>query len=81
MNWQQEMGLLCVQRTTINYIVTAYFVAYGFAGLVLFPLPDKWGCKNTMAIFGTMHVIAQFSVILIPNYTVRLIMFAIMGAC
>ena len=52
------MGLMCEERSTINYIVTAYFVAYGCAGLMLFPLPDKWGCKKTMMVFGTLHVIA-----------------------
>jgi len=47
-NWQQEMDLMCVDRNTINYIVTAYFIAYGIGGIILFKVPDKWGCRKTM---------------------------------
>ena len=75
------MNLTCVDRSTINYMVTAYFVAYGFAGLFLFPLPDRWGRKKTMTVFGTIHVIAQFTIVLVPLYSVRFVCFAIMGAC
>jgi len=34
-----------------------------------------------MAVFGTLHCIAQFAIIFIPNYYVRLAGFAVMGAC
>jgi MFS family permease len=62
-------------------MVTAYFVAYGFAGLFLFSLPDKWGRWKTMAVFGTIHVLAQFTILLVPIYQVRMAAFALMGAC
>ncbi len=55
-NWQQEMNLMCEDRNTINYIVTAYFICYGIAGFILFPLPDKWGCRKIMMVFGSIHV-------------------------
>lgn len=75
------MGLMCVPRATINYIVTAYFIGYSVAGLFMFALPDRLGSRKTMAIFGSLHLAGQFMIIFVPNYTVRLIGFAIMGSC
>jgi MFS family permease len=62
-------------------MIMAYFVSYGVAGLMLFPLPDRWGSKKTMSIFGSVHVLSQFLILLIPDYTVRLVSFGIMGLC
>ena len=75
------MGLMCVSRTMINYIVTAYFIAYSVAGLFMFAVPDQWGSKKTMAVFGTLHCLAQFTIIFVPDYTVRLLGYAMMGVC
>ena len=75
------MDLTCESRTSINYMVTSYFLAYGLAGLFLFSLPDKWGRWKTMAVFGTIHVICQFTIVLVPVYSVRLAGFALMGFC
>lgn len=57
-NWIQEMDLMCTDRTVINYMEVAYFVSYGCAGLFLFPVPDRLGCKKTVMIFGTLHCMA-----------------------
>lgn len=75
------MSLTCVDRSTINYMVTAYFVAYGFAGLLLYSIPDKWGRKKTITVFGSIHIIAQFTILFVPVYSVRFFCFAVMGAC
>ena len=75
------MGLMCVDQNTVSMIVTCYFLAYGFAGFFLFPLPDKLGCKKTMAVFGALHLTSQFIIIFVPIYTVRLVGFAMMGFC
>lgn len=75
------MQLTCVARTTINAIVTGYFISYGCAGLLLFKIPDKWGRKNTIIFFGSIHSLAQFTIIFVPNYYVRFIAFVIMGSC
>ena len=75
------MDLTCEKRSTINYMVTSYFLAYGLAGLFLFSLPDKWGRWKTMAVFGTIHVACQFTILLVPIYSVRMLAFACMGAC
>jgi len=75
------MGLMCVDQNKVSMIVTCYFLAYGFAGLFLFPLPDKLGCKKTMAVFAALHLFSQFIIIFVPVYTVRLVGFAMMGFC
>lgn len=80
-NWQQNMGLMCTDRSVINYMVTAYFVAYGFAGLLLFPLPDRLGSKKTMLFFGTAHVVAQFSILFVTGFYMRVVMMALLGLC
>lgn len=61
--------------------MTAYFVAFGVAGMLFFKLPDKWGRRKTQAIFGTIHLSMQLTIIFIPDFTVRLICYGVMGAC
>jgi MFS family permease len=78
-NWMQQLGMGCMERTTISYIVQTYTVLYTVAGLLLFTLPDQLGPKKAMSIFGTIHIGAQFVIILVPNYWVRLIMMGVMG--
>jgi MFS family permease len=75
------MGLMCQDRTKINHIISAYFMAFGISGLFLFKLPDKYGCRKTMVIFGGLHMLAQFTMLLVPIYEVRLLAMAMMGVC
>lgn len=75
------MGLICTDRSYINAIVTGYFIAYGLAGLLLYELPDKWGRKRTIMIFGSIHTACQFLIIFVPNYYVRFFGFTLMGSC
>lgn len=51
------MNLMCISRSRITLMVTAYVIAFGVAGILLFRLPDKWGRYKTQAIFGTIHVV------------------------
>jgi|688.fasta_scaffold1673330_1 MFS family permease len=75
------MDLMCVSRTKINAIVTTYFISYGIAGLMLYKLPDTWGRKKTICVFGSIHTFAQFLIIFFPDYNIRLFAFALMGSC
>lgn len=75
------MDLMCVDRNTINLIVTAYFIGFIVSGLTIFALPDRWGCKKTIAVFNSIHITAQFTILFIPNYYVRLVAFLVMGLC
>ncbi len=78
-NWIQELELMCTDRTTINYIIQAYTVFYTVAGLLLFTQPDRLGPKKTMMIFGSIHIGAQFVIIFVPNYYVRVAMMGVVG--
>lgn len=71
---------MCFEKSKISIIVTAYFLAFSCAGLCLFTFPDKLGCKKTHRIFGTIHFIAQFTIIFSSNYWVRMFSFGLMGA-
>lgn len=31
-NWVQEMGLMCVERETINMMVSVYYIAFAISG-------------------------------------------------
>lgn len=76
----QQMDLMCVDRTSINWIVSVYYIAFGVSGLLLWQVPDKLGCRTTMKIFGSTHIICQWTMLVVPNYWVRLVAFAVMGA-
>ena len=80
-NWQQEMDLMCFDRSKINLMVTAYVIGFGTAGLLFFRLPDKWGRKKTMGVFGTIHILSQCVITFLPSFPVRMCGFLVMGAC
>jgi hypothetical protein len=73
------MDLMCVDRTTINWMVTIHYIAFGIGGFFLWWVPDKYGCRSTFSLFGTIHLIALWIMILVPNYWVRFSMFGVMG--
>lgn len=70
---------MCTDRTTINYIIQAYTVFYTIAGLLLFTQPDRLGPKKSMIIFGAVHIGAQYFLIFVSNYYVKLVMMGVMG--
>jgi hypothetical protein len=75
------MNLMCVDRTTIQFMLLPIFFCAGMAGVTLKHLPDKWGCVRTMRTFFTLSLVAQAVIIFVPNYWVRLISISIMGIC
>ena len=75
------MDLKCTPRVTIQWIVTIQFFFYGLAGFLFWPFPDRKGRKTTMALFGSLHIMAQWVLLLWPNYFARLIAFAAIGMC
>jgi MFS family permease len=54
---------------------------YGVAGLLFFPLPDRWGRKKTMMVFGTLSIVSSFMILFCPDYYIRIFGFGVMGAC
>ena len=70
---------MCMPRTHINYMIQATFMAAGLQGLLFFKIPDMWGNKKTMLVFHTVNLLAQFVILLVPNYHVRILAFFILG--
>lgn len=70
---------MCTDRDTISLMIQSYMLFYTVAGLLLFTLPDKLGPKKAMSIFGTLHIGAQFVLIFVPDFWVRLIFMGVMG--
>ena len=80
-NWTQEMGFMCTPRTTVQWVVTGYLLAYGVSGFLFWPVPDLHGRKKTMTVFGFAHLACQWVLLLCPFYWARLVAFAMMGFC
>mmetsp|Transcript_10805 Transcript_10805/g.14541 ORF Transcript_10805/g.14541 Transcript_10805/m.14541 type:complete len:115 (+) Transcript_10805:500-844(+) len=62
-------------------MVSARYIAYGVAGLLLFSVPDKFGRKWTLFVNFLIQVVAAFTMILVPTYEARLISFIFFGLC
>lgn len=75
------MMLMCMTRTSIQWMVFYYYIAYGIAGFLMWPIPDKTGRRFTFAFFGFFHIAAQWVMLLVPNYWVRMGCFIVFGAC
>ena len=45
------MDLVCESPVRTNLMVTARYIAYGSAGLLFFPLPDKFGRRKILLIY------------------------------
>ena len=73
------MHLECESSTTINYICVAFFIAVGVSGIILFPYPDRWGCRKTLAILGSVCILAQFILLFMPSYNARMVGYILLG--
>lgn len=52
------MDLVCESMFKINFMVSARFIAYGIAGMILFSAPDRYGRKWTLAISSAVIILA-----------------------
>lgn len=75
------MNLMCMDRNWISLILMTYHVMSIVSGLIFGKVPDRWGYKKTIRVFGCVNLLAQIIVLLVPNYYVRLICFGVMGLC
>lgn len=78
-NWYVEMDLVCASKVKTNFMISAQYIAYGIAGLLLFPMPDRFGRKASMLINFGVHLVAQYVIIFMPSYQARLIGFLFYG--
>ena len=72
---------MCTPRVTVQWIVTVYYITFGIGGLLCWPIPDLHGRKFTIKLFGTIQLICNWCMLLVPNYWARLVAFAVMGLC
>ena len=57
-NWYTQMDLVCANMVTINFMMSARYIAFGIAGLIFFSLPDRCGRKWTLAITSAVLIVA-----------------------
>ena len=72
---------MCVDRTTINWMVTIHFITFGLGGALCWRMPDKLGPRNTFKIFGSLHILCHWIILMVPNYYMRMFAFGFMGFC
>lgn len=80
-NWQQEMDLMCEPESKLMINSTVYFIAFGIGGILSFPLLDRIGRLRFHWIFSTLHLLAQITAVMVPNWWARLGAFCMMGLC
>ena len=75
----QEMNFECTSRNKIALLLMFYALAAGTSGIFLYRLPDQYGRVKVMRIFAGINLLAQYTIILVPNYYVRLLGYAVLG--
>lgn len=73
------MNLVCEDMSKVNLPVMLYFILFGIAGFLFFPVIDKIGRKNSHWIFSTGHLLAQTLILFFPSYIARAIGFSLLG--
>ena len=78
-NWYVQMNLMCIPEFQIGLLVTFYFIGYA-VGALAFALPDQIGRKRSCIYGFIMCLVSETTMLLVPNYYVRLIGFFCIGA-
>ena len=74
------MNLVCRSPASIGLITTAYFIGYGFGGIVFY-FPDKYG-RRISSIGGLLLALLSMTLmLLLPNYYIRVAGFFFLGLC
>jgi MFS family permease len=73
------MDFVCENKDIVGSMLLCYGLCAGIFGVFLFPVPERWGRVKSMRIFGGVNVLAQFLVILVPNYYTRIIGYCMLG--
>ena len=56
-NWYLEMDLMCVSKSTIGLIVTAYYIGFA-SGALFYQWPEKYGRKFPMQLGMAVSLVA-----------------------
>ena len=51
------MDMMCTPESTINLLVSIYFIMLAVGGILFFPVPDRIGRKKTHYVFSTLNLI------------------------
>ena len=70
-NWFVQMDLLCSNPVVTSSMISAKYIAYGIAGLLLFAMPDRYGRKFTMIVNFAVHLVAQYLILFESAYWAR----------
>ena len=68
-----------IQHTWATLVVTFYFIGYA-VGALAFALPDQIGRKRSCIYGFIICLVSETTMLLVPNYSVRLIGFFCIGA-
>lgn len=80
-NWYDQMRLLCFNPNKYMLIPMAYFICAGLSGLVLSAYVDRLGRRRAILLFQGLASFAHVMITFVPDYTTRLVGFALLGAC
>jgi len=78
-NWFTEMDMVCFSEQAISSMLTLFFVGFAIGGLVMYPLPDKYGRRKSMLFDYALNLICQIGVLAIPQYSTRAFLFGGIG--
>ena len=78
-NWLESMDMMCWAQNAISLPYVFYFVFFGLGGVLSYPFMDSIGRRTTNWVFTTINLVAQTVATFVPSYSLRLVMFAIMG--
>lgn len=65
------MDLVCASKIRTNSMISAKYIAYGVAGLLLFAMPDRFGRKFTMVVNFAVHLAAQYLILFDDDFWAR----------
>ena len=72
------MDLVCISKSTIGLIVTAYYIGFA-SGALFYQWPEKYGRKYPMQLGMAVSLVAQTAIMFSTNFYVRTIGFYLMG--
>ena len=65
------MDLVCASKVRTNSMISAQYIAFGIAGILLFAMPDRYGRKFTMVLNFAVHLAAQYLILFDSDFWAR----------
>ena len=77
-NWYIEMDLMCTPIANISFMYSMFFIGT-ISGALLVVIPDRIGRKKSVIYGMIVSIIAQVTMLLVPNILVRTLGFFVLG--